>query len=118
MSNDSFEGMTPDDIIEALKPENWTETTTLHTPTLQATLQDKLLMLAFPDGQARVLIRSDVEALTRFLHQYAGADPLPAAEVPFPSGWQPTSVESYEEIETRIQEAYQCDSNERVRRTI
>ncbi len=85
MSNDPLEGMTHNDFIEALKPENWTETTALRTPTLQATLQDGLLTLAFPDGQARVLIRSDVEALTRFLHQYAGVEPLPAAEDPFPS---------------------------------
>ncbi|HYU72959.1 MAG TPA: hypothetical protein VEL31_09790 [Ktedonobacteraceae bacterium] len=29
--NDPFEHMTSDDFMEALKPENWTETTSLHT---------------------------------------------------------------------------------------
>ena len=36
--------------------------------------------------------RSDVEALTRFLIQYANVEPLPALEDPFEEGWTPTRV--------------------------
>ena len=52
-----------DDFLDALKPENWTETTTLHTPTLEATLDGGrlTLMLLFPDGYHMTqLERSDV----------------------------------------------------------
>ncbi|SRR6266487_6522625 len=87
-----------DDFLEELKPENWTETTTLHTPTLEATLDGGRLALLFPDGQRQHLERSDVEALTRFLDQYAGVEPLPTAEDPFPQGWQPTRVDAHPEV--------------------
>ncbi len=94
--DDPFEQMTSDDFMEALKPENWMEITTLHTPTLEATLDGGRLILLFPDGQRKQLGRSDVEALTRFLVKSAGVEPLPAGEDPFPKGWQPTRVDEGE----------------------
>ncbi|SRR6266487_645301 len=100
---DPFEHLTTgDDFIEALKPENWTETIKLHTPSLEATLLDGgrvELMLLFPDGyHITTLKRSDVEALTRFLDQYAGVEPLPASTDPFET-FQPTRVEEVESEE-------------------
>jgi hypothetical protein len=95
MARDPFEDMTHDDFMEALKPENWQETLRLHTPTLEAILQEGSLTLLFPDGERRQLVRSDVEALTRFLDQYAGVQPLPAPDDVF-EGWQPTRVDESE----------------------
>lgn len=81
---DPFDAMTHADFIEALKPENWKEVhQRLHTPIFEAILQEGRLLLLFPDGQPRQLERSDVEALTRFLDQYANVQPLPAPEDPF-----------------------------------
>lgn len=73
---DPFEAMTGDEFIEALNPKNWKEVQRLHTPTFEAVLQDGGLTLQFPDGQRKQFERSDVEALTRFLNQYADVSPL------------------------------------------
>jgi hypothetical protein len=71
----SLEYMTHADFIEAVKPERWAETTALHAPSLEALLHGGCLILLFPDSQRRHLERSDVEALTRFLDQYASVQP-------------------------------------------
>ncbi len=101
---DPFERMTHDDFIEALKPENWKEVyQRLHTPNFEATLEDGRLILHFPEGFVtpavmKKLERSDIEALTRFLDQYAGVAPLPALTDPF-ENFQPTRVEERETID-------------------
>ena len=53
------------------------------TPTFEAILQDGQLLLLFPNGGRRQFERSDVEALTRFLDQYAQVQPLPAPDDSF-----------------------------------
>jgi hypothetical protein len=73
-------------------PENWTETDRLHTPTLDAVLTGGRLLLLFQGRDVKHLSRSDVEALTRFLVQYANVKPLPEPEGPFEEGWTPTRV--------------------------
>jgi hypothetical protein len=91
MQQDPFENLTHDDFKEALKPENWKEVyQRLHTPTFEAILQDGRLLLLFPDGQRRQFEREGVEALTRFLDQYAAVQPLPAPDDSFLNDWQPT----------------------------
>lgn len=67
-----------DDFSEALKPENWTATSHMHTANLEARLLNGQLDLLFADGYQAHLDRSDVEALTRFLDEYANVQPLPA----------------------------------------
>jgi hypothetical protein len=62
----------------------------LHTPTFEAILRDGQLLFLFPDGQRRDFQRSDVEALTRFLDQYAMVEPLPAPDGDIFKDWQPT----------------------------
>lgn len=91
---DPFDTMTADDFAEALKPENWKEVyQRLHTPTFEAILQDGHLTLLFPDGQHKQFERSDVKALTLFLDQYAGVDPLPTPpDDPF-EGFEPIKVD-------------------------
>ncbi len=87
---DPFELMTHDDFIEALQPESWKEVLQrLHTPKFDALLQEGQLTLQFPDGQRKQFERSDVEALTRFLTQYAGVEPLPVPLDPF-ADFKPT----------------------------
>jgi hypothetical protein len=100
MAQDPFENMTHDDFRQALQPENWQETLRLHTPTLEAVLEQGRLTLLFPDGGQRQLARSDVEALTRFLDQYAGVQPLPTPDDVF-EGWQPTRVDESEGLSER-----------------
>ena len=56
--------------------DNWTSTDRLHTPTLEAILHAEMLTLVFPGGVSKQLMRGDVEALTRFLIQYAHVEPL------------------------------------------
>jgi len=100
---DPFERMTHDDFMEALKPENWKEVyQRLHTPTLEALLEDGRLTLHFPSGMTMPAVmvklkRSDVEALTRFLVKSAGVEPLPATSDPFPEGWTPMRVDESKE---------------------
>jgi hypothetical protein len=95
MAQDPFEDMTHADFVEALQPENWKEVSQrLHTPTLDALLQEGRLFLLFPDSQRRQFERSDVEALTRFLDQYANVQPLPALDETVFQNWQPARVES------------------------
>ncbi len=95
MSEEKVPYTSGDSFAEALKPENWTSTTVLHTPTLEARLLDNgrlELMLLFADGYHVTQVeRSDVEALTRFLDQYANVQPLPAPEDPF-ADFQPTKA--------------------------
>ncbi len=87
--SDPFDNL---DLRAELDPANWTETDRLRTPTLEAILdEEKRLTLVFPDGTTRGLSRSDVEALTRFLIQYANVAPLAPVEDPF-AGWTPTRV--------------------------
>jgi hypothetical protein len=86
--SDPFESL---DLRKELDPANWTETDRLHTPTLDAVLMEGRLLLLFQGGDVKQLSRSDVEALTRFLIQYAHVEPLPAPEDPF-KGWTPTRV--------------------------
>lgn len=64
------------DFLQALDAKNWTSTDRLHTPTLEAILHAEVLTLVFPDGISQQLVRGDVEALTRFLVQYAHVEPL------------------------------------------
>src|ERR1700730_16640973 len=71
-TNDPLESL----FHEALDPANWTEVDRLHTPTLDAVLEEGHLTLMFATGQQALLSRSDVEALTRFLDQYAHVAPL------------------------------------------
>ena len=61
------------DFTSELEPANWTETIGLHTPTLEAQLSDERikLELRFANGHIETLQRSDIEALTRFLNDYA-----------------------------------------------
>jgi hypothetical protein len=55
-----------------LKVTSWT----LRTPTLQATLTNEHLTFMFGGGgMLKQIKRDDVEALTRFLNQYANVQP-------------------------------------------
>jgi len=69
----------------------------LHTPAFEAILQEGHLTLLFPDGESKRLERSDVEALTRFLDQYADVEPLSAPSDPFEEGWTPRRVDESEQ---------------------
>jgi hypothetical protein len=100
-TNDPFEHMTPDDFLQAIQPGNWRELQRLHTPTLEAILEEGRLTLLFPDGEHRQFERSDVEALTRFLDQYANVQPLPAPDESVLQDWQPTRVEESEGLSER-----------------
>lgn len=93
MSNDPFEAFEHLDFEKALDPANWTETIGLHTPTLEAqrSEQKKRLTFRFANGHEEVIERSDIEALTRFLQQYAEVEPLPQVEDPF-AGFVPRLV--------------------------
>lgn len=90
---DPFEDMSHTDFLEALDMNNWTEVDRLHTPTFEAILQNGELTLVFPDSQRRTFKRSEVEALTRFLDQYAGVEPLPPPDESAFADWQPTRVD-------------------------
>ena len=78
--SDPFEDL---DLLKELDPSNWTEVDRLHTPTLDAVLIEGRLFLVFQDKSVKQLSRSEVEALTRFLDQYAKVEPLAAPEDPF-----------------------------------
>jgi len=94
---DPFEEMTHDDFTDALKPVNWQEAhIRLHTSALEAILQQErqILTLTFPDDESRRLQRSDIEALTRFLEQYANVQPLSKPDNDLFEGWSPTPVEN------------------------
>lgn len=75
--NDPFEHL---DLQAELDPANWRETDWLHTPTLDAYLVEGRLFLRFQDGSRKQFSRSEVEALTRFLQQYAKVEPLTVPE--------------------------------------
>ncbi len=93
MAQDPFAKMSHEDFIEALNPANWQSIHRLHTPTLEAILEQDHLMLVFPDGERRQLERSDIEALTRFLDQYAHVAPLPPPDEDVFKDWRPTRVD-------------------------
>jgi hypothetical protein len=86
--SDPFEEL---DLLKELDPANWAEVDRLHTPTLDAVLVAGRLFLLFQDKSVKQFSRSEVEALTRFLIQYAGVAPLAPAEDPF-ENWTPTRV--------------------------
>lgn len=81
------------DFMEALNVNSWRVTHRLHTPGFEAILHDGLLTLVFPDGQRKQFARSDVEALTRFLDQYAEVAPLPPPDMSVFENWQPVRVD-------------------------
>jgi hypothetical protein len=89
--NDPFEHL---DLARELDPANWKEVyQRLHTPAFEAILQDGRLWLLFPDGERRQFDRQGVEALTRFLDQYAGVQPLHAPDESVLKDVQPTRVD-------------------------
>jgi hypothetical protein len=76
--NDPFKPFGDLDFHELIKPENWTVTSALHTPILNAALseQAETLTFTFASGHVETLQRSDIEALTRYLQENAHVAPL------------------------------------------
>src|ERR1700730_5569344 len=92
---DPFKGMKHEDFVEALDARNWKVSyERLHTPNFEAVLisESGHLILLFPDGQRRDFERSDVEALTRFLDQFANVQPLPVPDEDIFKDFKPNKV--------------------------
>jgi CRISPR/Cas system-associated protein Csm6 len=75
MSSDPFEDL---DMQRELETANWTVTAMMHTPTLDAHLNEERtrLTLQFASGHQETLGRQDIEALARFLSENAQVGPL------------------------------------------
>ncbi len=73
--HDPFE---PLDFLEEIKPERWTMTSAIHTPTFEAALSEgaQTLTFTFVSGYQETIGRGDLEALTRYLQEHADVAPL------------------------------------------
>jgi hypothetical protein len=73
----------------------WRETTALHTPTLEAALSEDAatLTLTFSSGHREIIQRNDLEALTRYLIDFAHVNPLPALDASELEALQPRRVD-------------------------
>jgi hypothetical protein len=91
--NDPFEHL---DLERELNPANWQEVyQRLHTRGFDAFLfPDGRLTLVFPGNQQHHFDRQGVEALTRFLDQYAGVQPLPTPDESVLKHVRPMRVDS------------------------
>jgi hypothetical protein len=93
--NDPFQPFNELDFEELIKPEHWTETSALHTPTLEAALDAhaETLTLRFSSGHEEMIQRSDLEALTRYLIDHAHVEPLPPVDESIFEDFQPRRVD-------------------------
>jgi len=67
-----------DDFMELLNPDNFDRTDVLHTPTMEAKLENGELQMTLPYGKF-LLNAESTKMLTRFLSEHVKVDPLPPA---------------------------------------